>query len=222
MQIVSVNVAQPVTIDFDGRQSKTGIYKKPVDGKVQVTRLGVAGDTVVDEKVHGGFDQAVYLYHSEDYDWWSEQLGKTLAPGTFGENLTVTGLADRSLVIGDRLRINDIELEITAPRTPCFKLARRMDDPTFPKAFARAARPGAYARVLQEGCLQSGDEIHLEPTTGDFASVREVFVEWHKKDRSPEVLKKALGSPIGRVHKRKIQGWYDQMQQEAQGGLFEP
>lgn len=212
MQIISVNVAQPVTIQFNGEDVKTGIYKRPLEGKVQVSRLGVAGDTVVDEAVHGGLDQAVYLYHAEDYDWWAEQLGRTLAPGTFGENLTVTGLADRSLVIGDRLMINDIELEITAPRTPCFKLAERMNDPTFPKAFARAARPGAYARVLREGSLQTGDEIQLEPTTENFASVKDVFVEWHKKDRSPELLKKALDSPIGQVHKKKIQGWYDQMQ----------
>lgn len=211
MRIESVNVAQPVAIDFNGKEVMTGIYKKPVEGRVRVTRLGVEGDTVVDAAVHGGLDQAVYLYFSEDYHWWSGQLGKTLAPGTFGENLTVSGLADHSLVIGDRLRINAIELEITAPRTPCFKLAQRMGDAGIIKAFAQAARPGAYARVLREGSLQAGDGLVLEPTTEDFASVVEVFVEWHKKDRSPEVLKRALASPIGRVHKEKIQGWYNQL-----------
>jgi len=211
MQIVSVNVAQPVAIEFNGKEVKTGIYKQPVEGKVRVSRLGVEGDSVVDESVHGGLDQAVYLYFTEDYDWWSGQLGKTLEPGIFGENLTVSGLAGRDLVIGDRLMINNIELEITAPRTPCFKLAKRMDDAAFPKAFAKAARPGAYARVLREGSLQAGDEIALQPTAEDFASVKEVFVEWHKKDRSLEVLKKALDSPIGRVHKGKIQNWYDQL-----------
>lgn len=211
MQIISVNVAQPEIIDVGGKPVKTGIYKRPIEGRVQVSRLGLAGDSVVDESVHGGLDQAVYLYFTEDYDWWSGQLGKTLEPGTFGENLTVSGLAGRDLVIGDRLTINDIELEITAPRTPCFKLAKRMNDAAFPKAFVKAARPGAYARVLREGSLQAGDEITLQPTAEDFASVKEVFVEWHKKERSPALLKKALNSPIGRVHKKKLQGWYAQM-----------
>lgn len=209
MQIVSVNVAQPVTFDHDGEPVVTGIYKKPIQGRVEVTKLGVQGDSVIDAKVHGGLDQAVYLYHSEDYDWWSEQLGKPLPPGTFGENLTLSGMADRSFVIGDRLIINDIELEITAPRTPCFKLARRMEDNGFLKTFAQAARPGAYARVLREGSLEAGDSIVLKPTDEDFASVKEVFVEWHKKDRSAAVLKKALVSPIARVHRQKLQGWYD-------------
>jgi len=212
MRIVSVNVARPETIEFDGKAVKTGIYKRPVEGQVRVSRLGLEGDSVVDETVHGGLDQAVYLYFTEDYDWWAGQLGKTLAPGTFGENLTVSGLAGRDLVVGDRLMINDIELEITAPRVPCFKLGKRMDDSAFPKAFAKAARPGAYARVLREGSLQTGDEMVLEATAGDFVSVKEVFVEWHKKDRSPALIKKALASPIGRVHKKKLQGWYDQMQ----------
>jgi MOSC domain-containing protein YiiM len=209
VQILSVNAANPVTIQLDGGPVITGIYKKPVIGKIQVTRFGIDGDNIVDMKVHGGLDQAVYLYHQEDYEWWSKQLNKTLTPGTFGENLTVSGLADISLVIGDRLKINNIELEITAPRTPCFKLAMRMGDSGFAKKFARAQRPGAYARVIQGGELTAGDAIAFRQTTEDFASVNEVFVEWHNKNKSLAVLKKALASPIATVHKQKLQEWYD-------------
>lgn len=209
MQIMSVNVAQPTTIVFNGENVVTGIYKRPAMAEVQVTRLGIPGDTIVDSTVHGGPDQAIYLYHTEDYDWWSEQLGRPLEPGTFGENLTVSGLAGRSLVIGDRLMINDVELEISAPRTPCFKLATKMGDSQFVKTFAKAQRPGAYARVIREGMLKSGDTITLQPTTGDYASVKEVFVEWHEKDRSPDVLKKALASPLASVHRQRLQEWYD-------------
>ncbi len=211
MQIISVNVAQPVTIKFSGDDVVTGLYKRPIDGAIQVTRMGLQGDTIVDAKVHGGLDQAVYLYHHEDYEWWSKELGKDLMPGTFGENLTVSGMADISLVIGDRLIINDVELEITAPRTPCFKLATRMGDSGFVKTFAKAQRPGAYARVIREGSLKSGDSITLHQTAQDFASVKEVFAEWHKNDRSVDVLKKALRSPIATVHRQKLQRWYDDL-----------
>jgi len=210
MQIVSINAAQPATVEFNGDTVPTGIFKVPVQGKVPVTRYGIQGDTIVDQNVHGGLDQAIYLYHLEDYQWWSEQLGKPLTPGLFGENLTLSGLADITLVIGDRLTIGTVELEITAPRTPCFKLAARMGDSGFAKKFAQAQRPGAYARVIHEGELQVGDNITLWQTAEDFASVVEVFVEWHKKDRSVEVLKRALASPIAIVHREKLQQWHDE------------
>ncbi|HVL02788.1 MAG TPA: MOSC domain-containing protein [Dongiaceae bacterium] len=211
MHVVSVNAAQPATIYFNGAEVVTGIYKQPLTGASQVTRLGIQGDTIADTTVHGGLDQAIYLYHAEDYDWWSAQLGRTLAPGTFGENLTVSGLADQSLIIGDRLIINDVELEISAPRVPCFKLATKMEDSGFVKAFAKAQRPGAYARVIREGVLKSGDSIALQPTAEDYASVKEVFVVCHQKERPLDVLRRALASPIAAVHRQQLQQWYDDL-----------
>lgn len=209
MQLLSVNAAQPKTIQFNGEEISTGIYKEPLQGEVKVTALGLEGDTIVDTKVHGGLDQAVYLYLKEDYDWWAEQLDRALPPGTFGENLTVSGLGDHSFVIGDRLLINDIELEITAPRTPCYKLASKMGNSGFVKAFAKAQRPGAYARVIQEGTLKAGDAITLQPTTGNYVSIKEIFVMWHEKNRSLATMEKALASPIASVHKQQIQQWYN-------------
>ncbi len=211
MLIASINSAKPVTINFNNEAVVTGIFKRPVEGSVQVTKLGLAGDTVVDSKVHGGLDQAVYLYHKEDYDWWSNELGKEIGYGAFGENLTVSGLDDISWVIGDRLIINELVLEITAPRTPCFKLGVRMEDTSFAKKFAKAVRPGAYARVLKEGVIKAGDSIVIEKTTMDFASVKEVFAEWHSNNKSLSILKKALDSPIAIVHREKIQKWYDEL-----------
>ena len=209
MLVESVNVAKPVTIEFNDQAVQTGIFKSTVAGAIEVSSLGLAGDTIVDKQVHGGLDQAVYLYHKEDYDWWSEQLGRTLDYGTFGENLTLSGVSDIAWVIGDRLKINNIELEITAPRTPCFKLGVRMQDPTFVKKFAKAIRPGAYARVITPGVLQAGDSVLVEKTTADFAAVKEVFAVWHSKDRPAAFLAKALASPIASVHKQKLQEWYD-------------
>ena len=210
MKLVSVNTSSPINIMFNNKEIATGICKCPCEGAVNVSQWGLEGDAIVDTSVHGGLDQAVYLYHKEDYDWWSDQLGTKVEYGMFGENLTISGVENMSWMIGDRITINDVELEITAPRIPCFKLAVRMADNQFIKKFAKACRPGAYARVIQEGILRVGDSLAVEKTTMDYASVKEVFSEWHKKDKSLALLKKALDSPIAKVHKLKIQHWYNE------------
>ena len=100
------------------------------------------------QKHHGGPDQAVYVYLSEDYDWWSKTLGRPIAPGTFGDNITISGLTSADLAIGDRLIAGDVVIEVTTPRIPCNTLAARMGDPGFVKAYRDAGRPGAYCRVI--------------------------------------------------------------------------
>jgi len=210
VNILSINIASQETISFNNNDIHTGIFKRPIEGEIQVNKLGLSGDTVVDKKVHGGIDQAIYLYHQEDYDWWSEQLGRQLEPGTFGENLTIAGASDVSWVIGDRLIINGVELEISAPRTPCFKLGVKMGDNTFVKRFAEACRPGAYARVITEGIIRQGDTITVKRTDKDYAVVNDIFKAWHSKNKPLPVLKKALDSPIASVHRGVIQAWYDE------------
>jgi MOSC domain-containing protein YiiM len=209
MLLEAINTANPVKIRFNDEDVMTGIFKSPVSESVNVTRLGIEGDTIVDTLFHGGVDQAIYIYHAEDYDWWSAELGRTIDHGTFGENLTVSGLAGIPWVIGDRIRINDVVLEISAPRTPCFKLAVRMNDNSFVKKFAQAVRPGAYARVITEGVIKAGDAIEIDRTAMDYATVNEVFSIWHSKDKPSHLLKKALESPVANMHRQQLQGWYD-------------
>ena len=209
MQVESVNLSTPVAIEFNGVKVTTGIYKLPLEGQIEVTVLGLMGDTIVDTKVHGGLDQAIYIYHQEDYDWWSQQLGLAVAVGMFGENLTLSGCSDVAWVIGDRLLINDVELEITAPRTPCFKLAVKMGDKGFIQKFVQANRPGAYARVINVGSVKAGDTVGVVKTTKNYASVKAVFDLWHRPEKSLVELEKALASPIAKVHKAVLQGWYD-------------
>jgi MOSC domain-containing protein YiiM len=215
MKIASINRAQKRQIEFNGEQVDTGIFKTAVSGKVAVSRYGIEADVIADPSVHGGLDQAVYLYSTEDYQWWSAKLGRELPPGSFGENLTTEDLDLRALKIGDRLSIGTLLLEISAPRTPCFKLAVKMGDTSMVKKFARAARPGAYARVLQEGSIAAGDNVTLKKTTEDYAGVVEVFEAWHAKDPAPALFLKALRSPIATVHRQRIQEWYDAMGQQA-------
>lgn len=209
MQVLSINVAEKRRITAGNKELETGIFKIPHSGPAFISTLGVAGDTIVDTTVHGGTDQAVYLYSQADYQWWSESLGRALEPGTFGENLTLSAFPEQPLKVGDRLTINGgVLLEITAPRVPCLKLATKMGDPTFAKTFVAAVRPGAYARVLSEGQVDAGDPVDWEQTTADYAGVNDIFVEWHKKDWSEALFRKALASPISNIARRIIEQRY--------------
>lgn len=207
MHIHSINIARTRQLSTPSGPKKTGIVKTPVAGTIRIHTLGVTGDYIADKKVHGGEDQAVYLYSAEDNLWWAEALGREIAPGTFGENLTLAGFDSRECRIGDRIHIGDLILEISAPRTPCSTLAARMGDSDFVRTFFQARRPGAYARVIAEGDVTAGDAAEWRRTAEDFARTLDVFIEWNKKDKSPAVLAQALNSPIAVVHKNKIRQW---------------
>lgn len=118
------------------------------------------GDEQADLKNHGGRDRAVYAYALEDYAWWSNELGRPLGPGEFDENLTVEGLAVNDAVVGEHWQIGaEVELEVSTPRMPCYKLAAKMNDPQFVARFGKALRLGPYLRVVREGSVRSGDAI---------------------------------------------------------------
>lgn len=160
-RVRSVNVGHPREVAWDGGTVATAIWKTPVPGRHRVEGVNVAGDDQADRSVHGGPDKAVYAYASEDYGWWSAEPGVALAPGTFGENLTVQGLDPTAALVGERWRVGTALLQVTQPRIPCFKLGIRMRDPDFPRRFARAGRPGAYLRILEEGDVAAGDAVEV-------------------------------------------------------------
>jgi MOSC domain-containing protein YiiM len=163
-ELISVNVGRKRLVLYNGGPISTAIWKKPVDGRVEVRGINLAGDDQADRTVHGGVDKAVYAYSREDYDWWEGELGEPLEAGTFGENLTVGGIDPTAAVIGERWRVGSVLLEVSEPRFPCFKLGIRMGDPRFLKRFALARRPGTYLRIVEEGELGAGDEIEVVST----------------------------------------------------------
>lgn len=195
MQVISVNVGAKTPIKVGDREAQTGIFKKPVDHSVEVKALGITGDQVLDGRHHGGVDQAVYLYRAEDYAYWTEKLGRDLAPGTFGENLTLAGLPEPSLGIGDRLVFDQVELEITAPRIPCGLFAARMGDKTFAKQFFKAERPGFYARVLKSGIIQPNESFTTIPANIDTVSTVQFFRDLSGK-LDEKTLRHYLSLPI--------------------------
>lgn len=199
MHIASVNIGQERTIIYGAeikRTETTGIYKLPSVDPVDVGREGLRGDAVIDTKNHGGPDQAVYVYGLEDYDWWARELGRELAPGTFGENLTIAGLLSAPLVIGDRLQIAAVTLEVTAPRIPCRTFAKRMGDPGFVKRFRAAERPGLYCRVVREGRIAAGDAVTLLPYAGISITIGEMFRAWYEADPDEAAIRRQLAAPI--------------------------
>ena len=163
---------------------------------MQVTTEGLGGDFICDTKNHGGADQAIYVYGLPDYEWWSSQLGRELAPGTFGENLTVSGLLSADFSIGDFLYVGEVTLQVTAPRIPCVTLAARMDDPAFVKRFRRGERPGLYCRVLTEGRIRVGDGARREAYSGETVSALEMFRNWYKPIQDEDWIRRYRAAPI--------------------------
>lgn len=164
MKVLSVQVGRPRDAEWRGEVVSTGIFKEPVEGPVIVRYLDLDGDEQADLTVHGGRDKAVYVYPSEHYPLWRRELPELEFPfGAFGENLTVDGLLETEVRIGDLLRIGTAEFVVTQPRMPCYKLAVRFDRTDMLKRLLRSGRTGFYLRVLREGVLTAGDAIEWIP-----------------------------------------------------------
>ena len=201
MRIASVNVGKPEEIEHGNRVFRTGIRKRPVDVAVHVSAEGFGDDAVCDEKHHGGPDQVVYAYSSEDYAWWGDELGAQPGPGTFGENLTIDGLPT-DLSVGDRLLIGELVLEATAPRIPCSTLAAQMEDSGFGLAFREARKPGTYFRVLNAGSVVVGDFVTLVETDGARVGILELFDLAYEQRPSLDDVRRYLEAPVAeRVRK---------------------
>lgn len=161
-RVRAVNVGAVRTVQTPSRVITTAIWKSPVEGRVAVRGVNLAGDDQADRRVHGGPDKAVYAYAAEDTAWWEEDgVAAPLGPGAFGENLTTEGVDVTGAVVGERWRVGTTLLEVCQPRLPCFKLGLRMEDPRFPSRFARASRPGAYLRIIEEGDVGAGDPVQV-------------------------------------------------------------
>jgi len=196
MKLGSINIGQKRTQQNGEKLETTGIYKLPISDPVKITTLGIVEDFIGSPKHHGGPDQAVYLYGAADYAWWSRELGKELAPGTFGDNLTISELESAQFNIGDRLQLGSVILEVSAPRIPCSTLATRMGDPQFVKRYRDAERPGLYCRVIAEGETKVGVEVTIQKSEGEAVGVIEVFRDWYEKDKDESTLRRFLRSPI--------------------------
>lgn len=197
MRIISVNVGLPREVIWKGAKVSTAIFKSPVEGSIELTRLNLHGDRQADLSVHGGPYKAVYAYPSEHYPDWRKRLPQAdLGWGAFGENLTTEGLLEDSLHIGDQLRIGTALLMVTQPRVPCYKITIRFDRDDMIKRFIASNTSGFYLSVLEEGKLTAGDAIqitHRDPAAVSVADINHLYYKGqNRKTVSADLLQRAI------------------------------
>ena len=189
MKLLSANVGFPREVEWHGRIVRTSIFKAPVPGPVQVRKLNLDGDQQSDLTVHGGVDKAVYVYPSEHYAFWRDELPQAdLSLGAFGENFTTEGeLDDSAVYIGDKFRIGSAEFVVTQPRIPCFKLGIRFGRADMVKQFLHSGRNGFYFAVVKEGAVSAGDSIQVLSRDENGVTVADI-VQLYTSDAAKQEL----------------------------------
>ena len=197
MKIISTNIAKPTTIEWQGQQVETGIYKYAVQNSIFLGFEDVVNDHVIDRRYHGGSDKACYMYSSDHYPFWQNKYpNQDWKWGMFGENLTVRGLNESEIRIGDRFQIGDAVVQVTQPRQPCFKLGVRFGDQSVVSDFWTLPFPGVYVRVLLPGEVKTGDEIIRIESNPESLSVSQVFSIFHSNKENLELMQKAIAEPF--------------------------
>src|SRR5215472_9684789 len=192
--LLSVNVGMPKNVPWQGGKTVfTGAWKHPVQGPAMARRLNIDGDGQGDLKGHGGEQRAVLVYQIQSHRHWAQHFGRDdLTYGQFGENLTIDGLPDDEVCIGDRYRIGEAEFEVTQPRVTCYRVGMRLGEPELPALMVSHHRPGFYMRVLTEGRIKAGDPIVKTRTGPEALSVADTDALLYLPDRDPAKLRRAL------------------------------
>lgn len=197
MKIISTNIGKPATIEWRGQEVQTGIYKYEVDSPLSLGFDDVAGDHVLDRRYHGGTDKACYLYSADHYSFWKSRYpDQDWKWGMFGENLTVSGLNESEIRIGDRFQVGGAVLQVAQPRQPCFKLGVRFGDQAVVDDFWNAPFPGIYVRVERAGEVQKGDEFILLESTPESLTVSQVFSLFRIQRENADLIKTAISDPL--------------------------
>lgn len=193
MRIVSTNIAKPRQILINGKNTTTGIFKEPTTDPIYLGKEIVKNDEVSNRKHHGGEFKACYLFSANHYPHW-----KNLYPkldwnyGMLGENLTIEGLDDTKILIGDIYKVGGALIEITQPREPCSTFGAKMGSMAILKQFIDHARPGTYVRVLEEGLVKTGDTLELVKRLDNSVSTTQFFNLLFDKEKNQEHLKLAI------------------------------
>lgn len=195
-RLLSVNVGLPKDIEWRGKTVHTAIWKDPVQGRRTVRRLNIDGDGQGDLAGHGGEHRSVMVYQIDSYLYWERYFGRKFQTyGQFGENLTVDGLPDNEVCVGDRYQIGSALFEVTQPRVTCYRVGIRMDEPRMASLLVAHHRPGFYLRVLQEGDIGAGDEIVKVATGAEQMTIAEIDALLYLPGHSRERLRRALTIP---------------------------
>ena len=189
MKIISTNIAKPQFVTINGKKQRTGIFKKPTNNPIYLDKEEVKGDEVTNRQVHGGIYKACYLFSADHYPYW-----QNLYPqldwhyGMLGENLTVNGLDETQICVGDIYKVGNALIQVTQPREPCTTFAAKMGTADIMEHFIAHGRPGTYVRVLQQGHVTVGDTIELIEKAKNSVSIRDFFKIIFERDKNQEHL----------------------------------
>jgi MOSC domain-containing protein YiiM len=223
LKVVSVNIGERTTIFYNGKEEETGIYKYPVQNPIYIERNGVNGDHVVDKRYHGGVDKACYAYGLNGYDFWKKQFPDLeITYGIFGENLTIAGLDETNLFIGQIFSVGEALIQVSQPRIPCYKLGIRFNDMGMVKQFQQADFSGVYFRVLQDGHVQVGDDLFPEKNiSSKNITVAEVYSLFKGVTKDQNLAKKALEDPfLSESIKTNIRGFLEAQKKKSKSQLI--
>ena len=193
MQVISVNVGQPREVVWKGQTVVTGIFKEAVEGRIAVRRLNLEGDRQADLTVHGGLEKAIYAYPAEHYPFWREQFPEMEMPwGMFGENLTITGILEDTVHIGDHFQVGSAKLMVTQPRLPCYKLGIKFGREEILRRFLRSGMTGFYFAVLEEGEVAAGDPINLLHRDEHQIKVADIVRLYHQDKYNLDLIRRVV------------------------------
>lgn len=196
MKIISTNIGEARTINWKGKEVKTGIFKLPVKQAIFLGKEDVENDQVIDRRYHGGIDKACYLYGTEQYKYWKKLYPELEMPwGMFGENLSVEGLQEANINIGDIFKIGEATVQATQPRQPCFKLEFRFHDTEIIEKFVDSGYSGVYVRVLEKGWVKTGDSMTVLDKK-DSLSIQKVYELIYTDIFLKEAVEKAVNDPF--------------------------
>ena len=196
MKIIATNLAEIREVEWQGKMVKTGIYKFPVDEPIFLEKEDVKNDHVIDRKYHGGVDKACYLYSADHYGFWKEKYPDLdWQWGMLGENLTIEGLDESQIFIGDIFEIGEAVVQISQPRYPCYKLGFRFGSQVIVREFLESPYPGIYVRIIKEGNVKAGDAMTLIEKAEKSMSVRETFSFFTSQIDNIDGIKKAIAIP---------------------------
>lgn len=193
MKVVSVNIGEKRTVEWRGKPVETGIFKYPVEGSIELGETDVEKDVVVDRRYHGGINKACYLYSADHYDFWKEKYPDLEWDyGMFGENITVEGLNESQIQIGDIFSIGECRVQVTQPRQPCFKLGIRLGTQAALKAFINAPYPGVYVKLIEKGKVKAGDSMRLSERLHNSIGLLEIWELLYAPEKDRELLEFAI------------------------------
>lgn len=203
MKIISTNIGKATTFLWNGREEQTGIFKYPTDEPLFLSKMDVLKDTVIDREHHAGINKACYLFPSDHYPYWKGMYPELNWDwGMFGENLTVDGLDESIMRIGDIYKIGNAVVQVSQPREPCYKLGVRFGNAKILKEFINYGYSGTYVRILEEGEVKNGDELILQEKSENTLTVKECFQIILAKQKDPVLLHKAINNPSLPEYKR--------------------